>query len=206
MRTGISALFGLLITIILTTCLAYAMYQTPTSTDGCRIEPYAKAIGMTVLDSLQSVCKKHGYWIAPLVESDYQHVTLDDFVDHLKSSTGIFGIASHGSAGGVAVEVFAEQSARDSAYDYYLARGYDDTEIYKADAPTPLGQRYHIGAMSLLISRCFGSCGGTQSLVYNASCQGHIYCAAWGGAREVLDYTGAVSMRTTTQTMTANRG
>ena len=160
---------------------------------------------MTVLDSLQSVCKKHGYWIAPLVESDYQHVTLDDFVEHLKSSTGIFGIASHGSAGGVAVEVYPYtdegKAARNEAYDSYLAE-YDSTEMFKSETP----HGYHIGATSLLISRCFGSCGGTQSLVYNASCQGHIYCAAWGGAREVLDYTGAVSMRTTTQTMTANRG
>ncbi len=184
MRTGITYLLALFIA----TPYAYAIYETPISTDGCRIEPYALGMDMTVLDSLQSVCKKQGYWIVPLIETEYDHVTLDDFVWHLTYSTGIFGIASHGSSAGPAVEVFAEEAQRDSAYDYYLAHGYDSFEIYKSDAATPQGRMYHIGAMSLLISRCFES---NESIVYNATCHSHDYWAAWDGAREVIGYSGS---------------
>jgi len=186
MRTGITYLLALFIA----TFSAYAVYETPTSTDGCRIEPYALGMHVTVLDSLQSVCKKQGYWIVPLVETEYEHVTLDEFAWHLTYSTGIFGIATEGGLQGLAVEVFPYthegEVARDSAYQYYLANGYSEDEIF-TDEKTNYG--YHIGVKPQLIDACFRS---ANSIVHVGACYGLWHAWAWNDARDYLSYNSAV--------------
>ena len=87
--------------------MSYGVFETPTSTDGCRIEPYALAERVEALDNLESVGEKHGYDIDDLVErigGVTPRVRLEDFVFHLNNADGIFGICSHGNEYGLAVD------------------------------------------------------------------------------------------------------
>jgi hypothetical protein len=89
------------------TGMSYGVFETPTSTESCRIEPYALAEGIEALENLQSVGENHGYDIADLVENVggvTPRVRLEDFVFHLNNGDGIFGICSHGNEYGLAVK------------------------------------------------------------------------------------------------------
>jgi hypothetical protein len=174
---------------------SYAVFETPTSMDGCRIEPYAVAENFNVLDSLYSVGGKQGYDMVDLVEDIgglTPRVRLEDFVFHLGNGDGIFGICSHSDAKGLAVEVYEYTDdgriARDAAYQAYLARGYDPTTEIYPDKIRDVG--FDISATPALISNCFRPAG---TIVYNASCFGSAYCGSWTGAREVLAYEESVS-------------
>jgi hypothetical protein len=170
--------------------VALGIHKTPMSADACQIEPYAWRFGAT-LDSLDSCCKKHGYDVADLILRSAglsPDVTLEDFVFHLANGDGVFGLATHGSPEGFAIEVYEYtvdgQAARDTALAHYRAGGYTDDEIYPREKQ---GQSYHISVSPTLISNCFQS---ARSIVHCGACDGWMHRVSWTDAREVLAYDG----------------
>jgi hypothetical protein len=168
-----------------------ASHETPTAATGCQLEPYARALGGTMLDSLYSASQKQGFVIDRAIETMgglNPEYGLDDFASHLEWGHGVFGIGTVGSRypDGMAVEVYeytpAGRDARSSAYEIYLLSGYNASEIFMGEKP---GFGYHIGIFPSMLSQRFQSAG---SIAYAAACYSMDYDDAWFGAREVLGY------------------
>ncbi|MBI5623587.1 MAG: hypothetical protein HY924_07405, partial [Elusimicrobia bacterium] len=81
---------------------------------------------------LRSILESHGFNVVQRRPGAGEILYLNDFKLEIGSGEySAFVANGHAGDAGIAVEIYEDEQMRDSAYQYYLAHGFDDTQIKK---------------------------------------------------------------------------